>query len=574
VNFSIIARRWKALMERLVDATASPVHGWRALIFILIAYSAVWTAYAIIAKSTQGVHADVAEVFSWSWDLEWGTHKHPPLLPALVSLWFSIFPVSDWAFYLLAVASTAVAVYFTWLLSGFWLQGAKRAAVPFLLMLIPFYNFLALKFDHNAILVPLWAITTYAFVRSFQTRSILWSVVAGVFAGLAVLAKYWSFFLLLGLASAVLADSQRLRFLKSSAPWIITVISFGLFLPHIIWLQANHYPTFIAAEHRLADSMADMAWYLWGYVYSSLAYVAGPLLAVALLATPSRSALFDMLFPRDRERRFAAVMFWVPLLAAIPFAIFTQVRMTSLWTMSALSLFGVVLLSSPLVHFTRKSAAVVASIAIVVSIAALLASPLIAIEKLHGGIENHAAYTRAVAKEVQKQWEQTTTQPLHIVESVFSLANSVAFYLEKKALPVSFDARTRPPWDTPETIDQFGAALICPAASAACRSTMTGIVAGRPVARHAEVTVQPHWLGFSGDPRGFVIDIVLPQIRNQAAEQFCCVSAAKRTKTTDRRPEQLGRISLARPCHPIARRPFISASAGQRAATKNKSYSP
>src|SRR5712675_2192625 len=86
----------------------------------------------------------------------------------------------------------AAAMYFTWLLSGFWLHGAKRAAVPFLLMLIPFYNFLALKLDHNAILVPLWAITTYAFVRSFQTRSILWSVVTGVFAGLAVLAKYWS----------------------------------------------------------------------------------------------------------------------------------------------------------------------------------------------------------------------------------------------------------------------------------------------------------------------------------------------------------------------------------------------
>ena len=133
-----MAQRWKALMERLVAATASPEDGRRVLILILIAYSTVWTAYAIIAKSTQGIHADMAEIFSWSWDLEWGTHKHPPLLPALVSLWFSIFPVSDWAYYLLAVTSTAVAIYFTWLLSGFWLQGAKRAAVPFLLMLIPF----------------------------------------------------------------------------------------------------------------------------------------------------------------------------------------------------------------------------------------------------------------------------------------------------------------------------------------------------------------------------------------------------------------------------------------------------
>ena len=146
----------------------------------------------------------------------------------------------------------------------------------------------------------------------------------------------------------------------------------------------------------------------------------------------------------------------------------------------------------------------------------MLASPLVAIEKLHGGVENHAAYTPALAKEVQKQWEQTTTQPLHIVASVFSIANSVAFYLKQKALPVAFYARTRPPWDTAETIDQFGAVLICPAADVACRSTMDSIVAGRTVARHAEVTIQPHWLGFSGEPRGFVIDIVLSQIRKQA----------------------------------------------------------
>ena len=532
--FKIMAQRWKAIMERLVAATASPGQDRRVVILILITYTTVWTAYAIIAKSTQGIHPDMAEVFSWSWDLDWGTHKHPPLLPALVSLWFSVFPVSDWAYYLLAVISAAVAIYFTWLLSGFWLQGAKRAAVPFLLMLIPFYNFLALKLDHNAILVPLWAITTYTFVRSFQTRSIPWAVLTGVFAGLAVLAKYWSFFLLLGLASAALADSQRLRYLKSSTPWIITIISFGLFLPHILWLEANHYPTFIAAQHRMADSMAELARYVWGYVYNSIGYVAGPLLAVALLAKPSRSALIDMLFPRDRDRRFAAVIFWVPLLAAIPFAIFMQVRLTSLWTMSALSLLGVVLLSSPLIDFTRKSAAVVAGTAIVVSIAALLASPLIAIEKLHGGVENHAAYTQPLAKEVQKQWEQTTSQPLRIVGSIFSLANSVTFYLEGKALPVWFYARTRPPWDTAETIDQFGAALICPAASVACRSTMTRIAAGRAIARHAEVTIQPRWLGLSGDPRDFVIDIVLPQIRSRAAEEFCCVSAAKRTKTTDR----------------------------------------
>ena len=514
MSFSIIAQRWTALIERLVAAAASPKHGWRVVLIIMMAYTAMWTAYAIVAKATQGIHADMGEIFSWGWDLEWGTHKHPPMLPALVSLWFSVFPVSAWAYYLLAAISAAVAIYFTWLLSGFWLHGAKRAAVPFLLALIPFYNFLALKLDHNAILVPLWAITTYTFIKAFNTRSTLWSVLTGVFAGLAVLAKYWSFFLLLGLASAALADSQRLRYLKSRSPWIIAIVSFGLFLPHIIWLEANEYPTLLAAQHRLANSPAEMAWHLWGYVQSSIAYVAVPLLAVAILAWPTRSALFDTLFPRDRERRFAAVIFWVPLLAAIPFAIVTNVRLLALWNMSALSLLGVVLLSSPQVRFTRRSAVAVATVAIVVNIGALLASPLVAIAKLHGGVENHAAYTRTLAKEVQKNWEQTTSQPLRIVESDFALAHSVTFHLEKKVLPVWFYARTRPPWDTPETLDRFGGALICPAVDAVCLLKMSDVIGKRPVARHAEVTIQPHWLGFVGEPRDFVIDIVLPQVRD------------------------------------------------------------
>src|SRR5689334_14623056 len=120
MNVSIVVRRWIVSIDRLVAAAASPKHGRRAVLVILVAYAAVWTAYAIVAKATQGIHADTGEIFAWSWDLEWGTPKHPPFLPALVSLWFSIFPVSGWAFYLLAVIATAVAMYFTWLLSGFW----------------------------------------------------------------------------------------------------------------------------------------------------------------------------------------------------------------------------------------------------------------------------------------------------------------------------------------------------------------------------------------------------------------------------------------------------------------------
>src|SRR5215213_8656357 len=126
-----IRGRLTEFIERLVVAIGRPRHGHLALICALISYAAVWTTYATIAKATQGIHPDMGEVVAWGWVLEWGTNKHPPLLPALVRLWFSVFPLADWTYYLLAVTSTTIAIYFAWLLSGFWLRGAKRAAVPF-----------------------------------------------------------------------------------------------------------------------------------------------------------------------------------------------------------------------------------------------------------------------------------------------------------------------------------------------------------------------------------------------------------------------------------------------------------
>jgi hypothetical protein len=69
------------------------------------------------------------------------------------------------------------------------LDGEKRAAVPFRLAAIPFYNFVSLKLDHNAALVPLWALTTWAFMRSLDTRRIGWAVLFGLAASASLLTK-------------------------------------------------------------------------------------------------------------------------------------------------------------------------------------------------------------------------------------------------------------------------------------------------------------------------------------------------------------------------------------------------
>ena len=103
-------------------------------------------------------------------ELAFGHAKHPPLVPAVVAAWFTVFPVADWAYYLLAVTTAALALWIAWRLSERYLDGEKRVVGLALLTLVPFFNFHALKFNQNTVLLPLWAATTLFFLRSFETR--------------------------------------------------------------------------------------------------------------------------------------------------------------------------------------------------------------------------------------------------------------------------------------------------------------------------------------------------------------------------------------------------------------------
>ena len=144
------------------------------VVLVLVAYVAIWTVYGVLAKGSQDVHADMAEVVAWSRELALG-YKHPPLSAWVTAAWFAVFPVTDWAFYLLAMTTVGVALWTAWRLAGDYLDPGKRLMALAMLMLIPFFNFHALKFNANTVLVPLWAATTLCFLRSYERRSAGWA---------------------------------------------------------------------------------------------------------------------------------------------------------------------------------------------------------------------------------------------------------------------------------------------------------------------------------------------------------------------------------------------------------------
>ena len=140
----------------------------------------MWSLYGALAKGSQDIHFDMGEMVAWSREAGIGTPKHPPFAAWLVRVWFSAFPLTDWSYYVFAMVLASFALWIAWRLFEPYLDAEKRVVGLVLLTFVPFFNFHALKYNANTVLVPLWAVATWCFLRAFETRGALWAACAGL----------------------------------------------------------------------------------------------------------------------------------------------------------------------------------------------------------------------------------------------------------------------------------------------------------------------------------------------------------------------------------------------------------
>ena len=300
--------------ERMAAALTDPARREVSVVRLLVAYCLAWSLYGALAKGSQDVHFDMGEMVAWARDAGIGTPKHPPLSAWLVRAWFTAFPLADWAYYLFAMVLTTFALWVAWRVSERYLDAEKRIAGLLLLTFIPFFNFHALKFNANTVLIPLWALTTWFFLRSFETRSAVWGALAGAAAAAAMLGKYWSVFLLAGLGVAALADPRRGAYFRSAAPWMTVAVGAILLAPHVAWIVANDFAPFTYAVVAHQSTLASAAMSGLGFLLGVAGYIAAPAAISAAVTRPSLAAIADTLWPRTAERRFALIAFLAPLI--------------------------------------------------------------------------------------------------------------------------------------------------------------------------------------------------------------------------------------------------------------------
>lgn len=496
-------------VERLLAVLTDPARRERAVIALLAIYVALWTLYGTFAKASQDIHFDMAELFAWSRELAFGYPKHPPLAAWIVRAWFSAFPSADWAFYLLAMTVVGLALWIAWRLFADYLEGERRIIALALLTFIPVFNFHALKFNPNTVLLPLWAVTTLWFIRSYEARSGFYAALAGLGAAACMLGKYWSIFLLAGLVLAALIDPRRRAYFSSAAPWITIATGALALAPHLVWLVANDFlPFSYALDVHTGRSILSIAKSAGGYLTGAMGYVALPVVLALTAMRPPQAVVRDILTPSTPERSLVAWSFWLPLLIPALIAPLLGIEINSLWTMSAWTLLPVVLLSSPLAVISQPAAARIVAAAVIIPFAFLAASTFVANAIHRAGAKPEAAHGSLLAGRVMQAWREVTSHPLRYVGGDAGLSYAISFYAPDRPSTFPELESRAAPWIDRERLKQTGIALTCPVENTSCVNKVDAFAG--PAGRRTEVNLARSFSSTAGPSARYLIVIVPP----------------------------------------------------------------
>jgi len=265
---------------------ASPA---QAMAVILGLHAAVWTALPTLLYPNLPLDLIEALVYGREWQL--GYDKLPPLPWWLVEIIFRLVG-HDFAYYLLAQAAVVAALAAVFAMARP-LAGPRGAMVAVLIVDgLHYLNYTAVKFNHDVIQLPFWALAGFAFHRALRGNELRHWLLLGLAVGLSLWAKYFVLVLALPLALFVLLDRDARKCWTTPGPYGAAVAALVVMAPHLVWLVQNDFLPFAYAEHRALPSrgLIDHVWHPLEFAFGQLFFLVPSLLIAVWLFVPRRAA--------------------------------------------------------------------------------------------------------------------------------------------------------------------------------------------------------------------------------------------------------------------------------------------
>jgi 4-amino-4-deoxy-L-arabinose transferase-like glycosyltransferase len=502
----------------LAPPSARPVGnpGLPTIALLLCGFVAAWTAYGAISGAPVPLHSDMTEAYVWGREFQLGYNQHPPFWAWIAGAWFLLFPRADWAFDLLAMINAAIGLLGAWVLAGNFASGYRRHAAALLLLLTPFFTFLAFKFNANSIFLSLCPWLFHFFVRSVETRRPGDAISFGVVMGLAMLSKYFALLLAASCLIAALTHPSRRRYFGSAAPYLSIAVAAALFAPHAWWLWTSNAPPvryFLGTTgHSFIFASGHAAQALIGAVAFETLVAAAILLGLrsapgGWIATARRKW-------REPPFRLLVILAIMPLLLAILSGLAFRLDLSNNMLIGVFSLVPLLLIEIADGRYggraDRRLFLIAISGAVGMTALMLLLSPVIAIAQIGwSGNTDRLKPSRELARAATEAWHQTVDTPLLYVAGSAPYGDAIAFYSADRPHTLFRFSFAAAPWVTRTDIARHGLLVACLVSDAVCLDKATALARPRTIRR--AITLTHAYRGHKGRPTRFILVIVPPR---------------------------------------------------------------
>jgi 4-amino-4-deoxy-L-arabinose transferase-like glycosyltransferase len=332
--------------------------------FLLLHFT-VWAVLPALLYINLPLDLIEALVYGREWQL--GYDKLPPLP------WWLIEAVHrtvglDIAYYATAQVAVLIAFALVFVLSRP-LVGTLGALIGILIIDgLHYFQYTAVKFNHDVSQLPFWALAGYAFHASLRRGGLGAWALLGLAMGGALWAKYFVVVLAVPYALFLVFDRQARRNWATPGPWVALLVAIVVAAPHVLWLVQSDFLPVAYASHRAApvrgwfDHLLHPAVFLGSQIFFLL-----PSLFIA-------AALF---WPREGkkvaidpfERRIVTLLAFGPALTMIALAAVTGRGAVAMWGYPLWLFLGLWLVMAARVSFdTARLARIVGAWAIVFTI--------------------------------------------------------------------------------------------------------------------------------------------------------------------------------------------------------------
>ena len=214
---------------------------WLAVVTLI----SVLTAMRLIYAGTIELRTDEAYYWTWSKESVLSFLDHPPMIAWFIRFGTAIFGDTNLGVRfagILAMLATQL------LLADIVRRVTRDARAVALVLLLPeaalYYGLLMAKVAPDTAMIPFAAAMLWALVRLTESGDGRWWLMAGLFAGLALLSKFTAVMLAPAVLAFLLMSQLRQRWLLSPYPWFAVLIALAVFSPVLIWNYQHEWASF------------------------------------------------------------------------------------------------------------------------------------------------------------------------------------------------------------------------------------------------------------------------------------------------------------------------------------------